>query len=73
MAITFSHLQGDALLNAALTCKDFLEEALDGIWKEIYTWEPLLKLFPALQIEDEVYVCTNVHLSCYELMLSIGP
>ena len=40
-AMTFSHLQVKdsekyrCLLNTALTCKDFLEVALDGLWEEM--------------------------------------
>jgi hypothetical protein len=64
MAMTLSHLQSDeqSLLNAALTCKDFLEEALDKIWENMDSMVPLLKVLPALQVEDEEYlVCANVH------------
>jgi hypothetical protein len=68
MAMTFSHLQRSddgyckSLLNAALTCKDFLEEALDKIWENMDSMVPLLKVLPALQVEDEEYlVCANVH------------
>ena len=38
MTLAFSYLQGnddrDCLLNAALTCKDFLDVALDKLWEE---------------------------------------
>ena len=39
MAMTFSHLKNDAsyrcLLNAALTCKDFRDAALDALWEKL--------------------------------------
>ena len=61
--MTFSHLQVEndekyrCLLNAALTCKDFLDVALDALWEKIDSLVPLLRLLPALQLEDEAYVC----------------
>ena len=76
MAMTFSHLKNDAsyrcLFDAALTCKDFLEVALDALWEELDSLVPLLKLLPALQVEDKVYVCANlsVHVFLYDLILS---
>ena len=66
-AKTFFHLQVkngkkyQCLLNAALSCKDFLEVALDALWGELDSLVPLLKLLPALQLEDNAYVCTIVH------------
>ena len=33
-----------SLLNTALTCKDFLDVALDALWENLYTLEPLLKV-----------------------------
>lgn len=64
-AITFSHLlqfeKWWYLLNAALTCKDFLDVALDVLWEELYTMTPLLKLLPAFQLEDDEYVCANLN------------
>ena len=73
MAMTFSHLQleveydnkiiSQCLLNAALTCKDFLDVALDALWEKLYSLVPLLKLLPTLQVEDEnmktYFVCAN--------------
>ena len=65
MALTISHLpvrndcdkeSSQCLLNVALTCKDFLEEALDALWKEMNSLMPLLKLLPALQVEGDTYV-----------------
>ena len=76
MAITLSHLQREnddkyrCLLNAALTCKDFLNVALDALWEEMYSLVPLLKLLPTLQVEDKAYVCANVHAFLYDLILS---
>ena len=81
-AMTFSHLQldryyenlhGQCLLNAALTCKDFLEVALDELWREMYSLMPILKLLPGLQYENDTYVCANVHVFLYDLILSLGP
>ena len=80
MAETFSHLQVKndkknrlCLFNAALTCKDFLDAALDALWEELHSLVPLLKLLPALQLEDGAYVCANVHVSIYDLILSLVP
>jgi hypothetical protein len=77
MAMTFSHIQVDTqagmriykkryLLNAALTCKDFLDVALDALWEELYSLVPLLKLLPALQVEDGAYVRANVYVFLYD-------
>ena len=79
MAMTFSHIQVKddekrrCLFNAALTCKDFLDEALDALWEKLDSMLPLLKLLPALQVEDDTYVCANVHVFLYDLILSLGP
>ena len=64
MTMTFSYLQGEdneSLLNAALTCKDILEVALDAYWEDLYSLGPLLKILSAVQVEDDVYVCANFH------------
>ena len=60
-AMTFSHLQFEplSLLNAALTCKDFLDEALDTLWEELHSLLDLLKVLPALRFEDDAYVSAN--------------
>ena len=77
MAKTLSHLQVKksrrCLLNVALTCKDFLDIALDALWEELDSLVPLLKLLPALQVEDQTYVCANTRVFLYNLILSIGP
>jgi hypothetical protein len=81
MAKTFSYLQVEnasdkdrpCLLNVALTCKDFLDEALDALWEELDTLVPLLKLLPALHVVDNAYVCANVHVFVYDLTLPSGP
>ena len=68
VTMTFSHLKNDyqCLFKVALTCKDFLDVALDALWKELNSLVPLLKLLPALQIEDGAYVCSNnVHVSLH--------
>ena len=59
MAMTFSYLQGndECLLNAALTCKDLLDVALDKLWEKMNSLVPVLKLLPALQFENDAYVC----------------
>ena len=78
-AMTFSHLpvkndeKRRCLLNAALTCKDFLDVALDALWEKMDSLVPLLKLLPALQVKDGAYVCANAHIILYDLTLSIGP
>ena len=61
MAETFSHLQNYKsyrryLLNAALTCKDLLDVALDALWEDLNSLVPLLKLLPALRKDEEYYV-----------------
>ena len=60
LAMTVTHLyEYDELLNAALTCKDFLEVALDALWEDMNSLLPLLQLLPALQFKDDSYVCAN--------------
>ena len=72
LAMTFSHLQVEkdeecqCLLNAALTCKGFLDVALDALWEELDSLVPLLKLLPALQVEEKAYVCADVHVFLYD-------
>ena len=66
MAMTFSHFRNvdekrQDLLNAALTCKDFLDEALNVLWEEMDSLLPLLKMLPALQVKDGAYVCALVN------------
>ena len=48
-----------SLLNAALTCKDFLDVALDALWEELDSLVPLLKLLPAMKLESNAYVCAK--------------
>ena len=75
MAMTFSYLQGnnECLLNAALTCKYFLDVALDKLWEKMDSLVPVLKLLPALQFENDIYVCANVFVFLYDLTLLLGP
>lgn len=79
MAVTFSHLQFkddekyQCLLNAALICKDFLDVALDALWENLDSLVPLLKLLPALQVEKGAYVCANLDVFLYDLILPLGP
>jgi hypothetical protein len=54
------------LLWAALTCKTFLEPALDVLWRSMNSLIPLLKLLPSFQLVLDTYV-TNVLLLRYEL------
>ena len=67
VAITFFYLQVEnydkyqCLLNAALTCKDFLDVALNELWEELDSLVPLLELLPTLRVEDNAYVCANVY------------
>ena len=66
MVMTFSYQHVGKcrwLLNAALTCKDFLDVALDELWGKQDSLVPLLKLLPALQVEDEAYVSPLGHRS----------
>ena len=63
MSMTLSHLpvkneeRRRCLLNAALSSKDFLDEALDALWEKLDSMVPLLKLLPGLQLEGNAYVC----------------
>ena len=78
-AMTFSHLQLEfknrSLLNAALTCKDFLDVALDALWEELGLLVLLLKVLPALRFEDDsdAYVCPNCPFFFDDLILYLGP
>ncbi|KAG6812432.1 hypothetical protein H0H92_002898 [Tricholoma furcatifolium] len=49
--VTRSHL-----LRAALTCKAFVEPALNVLWKSINTFIPLFKLLPSFKIVQDDYV-----------------
>ena len=77
MAMAFSHLQVESdekywcLLNAALTCKDFSDVALDALWEELDSLVPLLKLLSPLHVEDGAYVCANVHVFLYDLIFFV--
>ena len=51
-----------------LTCKDFLDVALDALWKEMDFLMPLVGLLPTLQLKNEEYVCANVHVFPYNLI-----
>lgn len=44
------------LLWAALTCKTFLEPALDVLWRTMNSLIPLLKLLPSFQLVLDTYV-----------------
>ena len=75
-AMTFSHLRVEKrryLLRAALTCKDFLDVALDALWENLESLVPLLKLLPALQVKDRGYVGANAHVFLHDLISSLGP
>ena len=77
MAEIFSHIKVEidesyqCLFNAALTCKDFLDVALDALWEELDSLVPLLKLLPALRVEDKAYVCANVHIFSFKTLFYI--
>ncbi|KAF9045199.1 hypothetical protein BJ165DRAFT_1528104 [Panaeolus papilionaceus] len=45
-----------ALRDAALTCKAFLEPALDRLWRSLDTLFPLLKTLPVFVLSDTTYV-----------------
>lgn len=45
------------LLNLALTCKAFIEPALDRLWRSLDCLFPLLKILPAFSQSDGTYVC----------------
>jgi hypothetical protein len=44
------------LLGLALTCKAFLEPALDRLWRSLNCLFPLLKILPAFSQSDGTYV-----------------
>jgi hypothetical protein len=44
------------LLWAGLTCKAFLEPALDRLWRSLESLFPLLKILPSFTLSDETYV-----------------
>ena len=79
MTISYLQVKNDVkmkrrfLLNVALTCKDFLEVALNALWEELDSLVPLLELLPTLQLENKAYVCVNVHAFLCDLNLSLGP
>ena len=50
-----------------------IDEALDALWENLDSMLPLLKLLPALQVENEAYVCANVHVFLYDLIFFLGP
>ena len=62
----------ECLLNAALTCKEFLDVALDTLWEELDSFVPLLKVLPALQVEGNAYVCANAYVFLCDLILLLG-
>ncbi|TFK22416.1 hypothetical protein FA15DRAFT_596157 [Coprinopsis marcescibilis] len=47
------------LLWVALTCKSFLEPALDALWTSLPGLPPLLKLIPNLSLAGDTYVIGN--------------
>ena len=68
VAMTISHLRltshkkrRQCLFNVALSCKDFLDEALDALWEELNSLVLVLKVLPASQFEDGEFVRANVH------------
>ncbi|KAF9484254.1 hypothetical protein BDN70DRAFT_825915 [Pholiota conissans] len=50
------HLSRRTLLRLALTCKAFLEPALDRLWRSLDSLFPLLKILPAFGKSDGTYV-----------------
>lgn len=50
------HINRKGLLNIALTCKAFLEPALDTLWESLDSLLPLLKLLPLFTLVNEQYV-----------------
>jgi hypothetical protein len=68
-AITCKH----TLAQAAVTCKTFLEPALDRLWYILDTLFPLLKLLPSFIQCEESYVSESAHLNLSFRKLSSGP
>ena len=50
------HLSRRTLLRLALTCKAFIEPALDRLWRSLDSLFPLLKILPAFGKSDGTYV-----------------
>lgn len=59
------------LLGAALTCKKFLDPALDSLWFYIDSMLPLLRLFPSLKLINRKYVSRNVSYHHYTLKIRV--
>ena len=51
--IAYSVNDNDALFNMSLTCRAFLEPALDALWYELSESEPLIELFPKSKRGEE--------------------
>jgi len=53
------------LLHVALTCKAFLEPALDRIWRRLDSLFPLLKILPSFIQSDGTYVSVLPLETCF--------
>jgi len=60
------------LLRLALTCKAFLEPALDRLWRSLDCLFPLLKILPAFVQSDGTYVCLAKSRMSNILILFLG-
>jgi len=61
------------LAQAAVTCKTFLEPALDRLWCTLDTLFPLLKLLPSFTQCEGTYVSESAHLNLSFHNLASGP
>lgn len=61
------------LAQAAVTCKTFLEPALDRLWCTLDTLFPLLKLLPSFIQCEGTYVSQSTHLNLSSRKLASGP
>jgi hypothetical protein len=58
-------MRRSVLASAALTCRTFLEPALDRLWKSLDKLFPLFKLLPAFYRSDSTFV--SLEFLCYFL------
>ena len=50
------------LLNLALTCKAFVDPALECLWSHLESLEPLFKLHPGLKKVGKSYVWSSIYI-----------
>lgn len=58
-----AHANRQNLLWAGLTCRAFLEPALDRLWRSLDSLFPLLKILPSFTQSDGTYVSFGFYLA----------